>query len=633
MALLQISEPGQSPQPHQRRHAVGIDLGTTNSLVATVRSGMAEVLADEQGRDLLPSVVHYVAEGVSCVGYEAAEHNVADPLNTLASVKRLMGRGVADIKTFGSQLPYEFADDDGGMPKIKTTAGLVSPIQVSAEILRKLAGRAEIAFDSGLDGAVITVPAYFDEAQRQATKDAATLAGIKVLRLLNEPTAAAIAYGLDEAQKEDKAQETKGSERTIAIYDLGGGTFDISILRLTKGVFEVLATGGDSALGGDDFDHAIADWLRQQIGMDEDLNPIEQRMLLETAKSAKEELTDSSQVELEVLDWRGTLTRELMHSLIDGLIAKTIRACKKSLRDAGVAQSQIDDVILVGGSTRTPRVGEKVAELFGIAPLCSLDPDQVVAMGAALQAEVLVGNKSGDDMLLLDVIPLSLGIETMGGLIEKIIHRNTTIPVAKAQEFTTFKDGQTAMAIHILQGERELVSDCRSLARFELRGIPPMVAGAAKIRVSYQVDADGLLSVTARELTSNVESRIEVKPSYGLGEEEITSMLQDSFSHARDDMQTRALREQQVEADRMIEDLLAAIYKDGDALLDSEERQCLKVAIQELRALRETTNEHRLLARQIESVAKASEEFAARRMDASIKTALAGQTLDEIEKG
>jgi len=612
---------------------VGIDLGTTNSLVATVRSGMAEVLADEQGRDLLPSVVHYVAEGVSCVGYEAAEHNVADPLNTLASVKRLMGRGVADIKTFGSQLPYEFADDKGGMPKIKTAAGLVSPIQVSTEILRKLAGRAEIAFDSELDGAVITVPAYFDEAQRQATKDAATLAGIKVLRLLNEPTAAAIAYGLDEAQKDGGAKETKGQDRTVAIYDLGGGTFDISILRLSKGVFEVLATGGDSALGGDDFDHAIADWLRQQIGMDDDLNPIEQRILLETAKSAKEELTDSAEVALEVLDWQGILTLELMHSLIDGLIAKTMRACKKSLRDAGVAQDQIDDVILVGGSTRTPRVGEKVAELFGTQPLCSLDPDQVVAMGAALQAEVLVGNKSGDDMLLLDVIPLSLGIETMGGLIEKIIHRNTTIPVAKAQEFTTFKDGQTAMAIHVLQGERELASDCRSLARFELRGIPPMVAGAAKIRVSYQVDADGLLSVTARELTSNVESRIEVKPSYGLGEEEITNMLQDSFSHARDDMQARALREQQVEADRMIEDLLAAIYKDGEALLDAEERQCLKVAIQELRELRESTTEHRLLARQIESVAKASEEFAARRMDASIKTALAGQTLDEIEKG
>ena len=630
MALLQISEPGHSPQPHQRKHAVGIDLGTTNSLVATVRSGMAEVLTDEQGRELLPSVAHYTADGVSCVGYEAAEHNVSDPLNTLASVKRLMGRGLADVKTFGDQLPYEFAADDGGMPKIKTVAGLVSPIQVSAEILRKLAGRAEISFGSMLDGAVITVPAYFDDAQRQATKDAATLAGIKVLRLLNEPTAAAIAYGLDQAEA---ATDSAPEERVIAIYDLGGGTFDISILRLSKGVFEVLATGGDSALGGDDFDHAIANWLRVQVGMDEDLNPIEQRILLETAKSAKEELTDSEQVELEILDWKGTLTRSLMHSLIDGLIDKTLRACKRSLRDAGLEKLDISNVILVGGSTRTPRVGEKVAELFGKQPLCSLDPDKVVAMGAALQAEVLVGNKSGDDMLLLDVIPLSLGIETMGGLIEKIIHRNTTIPVAKAQKFTTFKDGQTAMAIHILQGERELASDCRSLSRFELRGIPPMVAGAAKIRVAYQVDADGLLSVSARELTSNVEARIEVRPSYGIGEEEITSMLQDSFSHARDDMQARALREQRVEADRMIEDLLAAIYKDGDALLSDDERRCLKVAIQELREVRESTIEHRVLARQIESVAKASEEFAARRMDASIKSALAGHSLDEIEKG
>ena len=620
MALLQISEPGQSPQPHQRKHAVGIDLGTTNSLVAVVRSGSPETLADEQGRHLLPSVVHYYKDGVSCIGYEAAEHNVSDPLNTLTSVKRLMGRGLDDVKTFGGQLPYEFAADDGGMPKIVTAGGLVSPIQVSAEILRKLAGRAEIALDGMLDGAVITVPAYFDDAQRQATKDAATLAGIKVLRLLNEPTAAAIAYGLD--QREDS---------TIAVYDLGGGTFDISILRLSRGVFEVLATGGDSALGGDDFDRVIAEWLRQEIGMDESLDPIEQRILLETAKSAKEELTDQDSVQIEVLDWQGLLTREQLTSLIDPLIDKTLRAAKKSLRDAGASTDQIDEVILVGGSTRTPRVHEKVEQLFGRQPHSNLDPDRVVAMGAALQAEVLVGNKSGDDMLLLDVIPLSLGIETMGGLIEKIIHRNTTIPESKAQEFTTFKDGQTAMAIHILQGERELASDCRSLARFELRDIPPMVAGGAKIRVAYQVDADGLLSVNAREMISGVESHIEVKPSYGLNETEITSMLQDSFSYAKKDMQARALREQQVEADRMIEDLGAALAKDGSALLDKAEYNCLEVAVKELQVVRDSSTEHRVLLRQIESVGKVSEEFAARRMDASIKNALAGQSLDDVE--
>jgi molecular chaperone HscA len=620
VALLQISEPGQSPQPHQRKHAVGIDLGTTNSLVAAVRSGMPETLADEQGRHLLPSVVHYIKEGVSCVGDEAAEHNVSDPLNTLSSIKRLMGRGITDIKTFGGQLPYKFAEDDGGMPKIITASGAVSPIQVSAEILRKLAGRAEIALGGMLDGAVITVPAYFDDAQRQATKDAATLAGIKVLRLLNEPTAAAIAYGLDQAE-----------ESVIAVYDLGGGTFDISILRLSRGVFEVLATGGDSALGGDDFDRAIAEWIRQQVGMDENLEPVEQRILLETAKSAKEELTDQESVEIEVLDWQGSLNREMLNELIDGLIDKTLRASKKSLRDAGLSTNQVDEVILVGGSTRALRVREKVEQLFNRQPHSKLDPDRVVAMGAALQAEVLVGNKSGDEMLLLDVIPLSLGIETMGGLIEKIIHRNTTIPVSRAQEFTTFKDGQTAMAVHILQGERELASDCRSLARFELRGIPPMVAGAAKIRVTYQVDADGLLSVAARETISGVESRIEVKPSYGLQENEITEMLQDSFSHAREDMQARALREQLVEADRMIEDLQAALAKDGSSLLDDNELQCLEVAVKELQEVRANSTEHRVLARQIESVGKVSEEFAARRMDVSIKSALAGQSIDDVE--
>ena len=625
MVLLQISEPGQSPEPHQRRRAVGIDLGTTNSLVATVRSGTPETLPgdEELGGEqqyLLPSVVHYSATGQVTVGKIAYAQSSEDPLNTLISVKRFMGRGIEDIKTLGSQLPYEMAISDSGMPNFKTVAGNISPVAASAEILQVLVERAELALDGELDGAVITVPAYFDEAQRQATKDAATLAGVKVLRLLNEPTAAAVAYGLDQ-----------GGEGVIAVYDLGGGTFDISILRLSHGVFEVLSTGGDSALGGDDFDRALAQWIVEQAGLDQDLNPSQQRQLLMEARKAKEALSDQSEVEINVVGWSGVLDRTQLNLLIDPLIDKTLRACKRALRDAGLKAEDVASVVMVGGSTRTLRVREKATEAFGQQPLVNIDPDSVVAIGAALQADVLVGNKPGDEMLLLDVIPLSLGLETMGGLMEKVIHRNTTIPVAKAQEFTTFKDGQTAMSIHVLQGERELISDCRSLARFELRGIPPMVAGAAKIRVSFQVDADGLLNVSAKELTSNVEARIEVKPSYGLNDEDVTRMLKESYTHAREDMQVRALREQQVDADRMYEDLLAALKEDGRQLLNDDEYHCLEVALKDLGEIRQSQN-HREIARHIEMVSKTSEEFAARRMNASIQKALAGHSLDEVEK-
>jgi len=620
VVLLQISEPGQSPEPHQRRRAVGIDLGTTNSLVATVRSGTPETLLDSEHQHLLPSVVHYNAAGDVTVGRTAYAQSAEDPLNTLISVKRFMGRGIEDIKTLGSQLPYDMVTGDGGMPSFKTVAGNISPVAASAQILRVLVERAELALDGALEGAVVTVPAYFDEAQRQATKDAATLAGVKVLRLLNEPTAAAVAYGLDQ-----------GGQGVIAVYDLGGGTFDISILRLSLGVFEVLSTGGDSALGGDDFDRVLAQWLAEQAGLEHDLNPFQQRELLMAARKAKEALSDQLQVEVSVAGWTGTLERQLFNSLVDPLIDKTLRSCRRALRDAGLKAADVENVVMVGGSTRTLRVREKVAEAFAQQPLVNIDPDRVVAIGAAIQADVLVGNKLGDEMLLLDVIPLSLGIETMGGLMEKIIHRNTTIPVAKAQDFTTFKDGQTAMSVHVLQGERELISDCRSLAHFELHGIPPMVAGAAKIRVSFQVDADGLLNVSAKEIVSGVEAHIEVKPSYGLDDDDITRMLKESFTHAREDMQVRALREQQVDAGRMYEDLLAALEADGRGLLNEEEYHCLEMALNGLNEIRHSQN-HREIARHIEMVSKTSEEFAARRMNASIQKALAGHSLDEIEK-
>jgi len=620
MALLQIAEPGQSPQPHQRRLAVGIDLGTTNSLVAALRSGLSEPLPDAQGSVILPSAVRYL-DGRVEVGQAARDAASSDPLNTILSVKRLMGRGLADVKQLGEQLPYRFVGGESHMPFIDTVQGPKSPVEVSADILKVLRQRAEQTLGGDLVGAVITVPAYFDDAQRQATKDAAKLAGLNVLRLLNEPTAAAVAYGLDQ-----------NAEGVVAIFDLGGGTFDISILRLTAGVFEVLATGGDTALGGDDFDHAIAGWIIEQAGLSADLDPATQRLLLQTACAAKEALTDADVVSVQHGAWQGELSRVAFEAMIEPMIARSLKACRRAVRDSGIELEEVGAVVMVGGSTRVPRVREAVGTLFGRTPLTSIDPDQVVAIGAAIQADTLAGNRrEGGELLLLDVIPLSLGLETMGGLMEKVIPRNTTIPVARAQEFTTYKDGQSAMMIHVLQGERELISDCRSLARFELRGIPAMVAGAAKIRVTFQVDADGLLSVAARELGSGVESSIQVKPSYGLTDGEIARMLKDSFEHAGSDKQARQLREHQVDGERLLEAVQGALDADGERLLSAEEREAIAFQMQQLRDLL-TGTDGPAIEQQTKRLSQVTDAFAARRLDSTVKAALAGRNLNEIEE-
>jgi molecular chaperone HscA len=624
MALLQIAEPGQSTVPHEHRLAAGIDLGTTNSLIASVQSGNASTLADQQGNEILPSIVSYQDNSLAdniLVGETAKALSVSDAQNTIVSAKRLIGRSLADIRSKYPSLPYQFCGDENH-PEIVTRQGNINPVQVSAEILKTLAQRAEQALGGELTGVVVTVPAHFDDAQRQSTKDAAKLAGVNVLRLLNEPTAAALAYGLD-----------TGQEGVIAIYDLGGGTFDISILRLNKGVFEVLATGGDSALGGDDFDVALVDYLVEQAGLSRPLSPSLERQLMQQACSAKEQLTEQDSTEIVLtLDkedtWTTTLSKTTFNELIAALVKKTLRACRRSLKDAQISPEEVLEVVMVGGSTRVPLVRNEVEKYFNKTPLTSIDPDKVVAIGAAIQADILAGNKPDSDMLLLDVIPLSLGLETMGGLVEKVIPRNTTIPVAKAQEFTTFKDGQTAMAVHVLQGERELVDGCRSLARFELRGIPPMTAGAAHIRVTFKVDADGLLSVSAMEKSSGVESSIEVKPSFGLDDGKIAQMIKDSMNNAKADIDARMLKEQQVEAARVIESIQAALSADSH-LLSAQDINDIDTAIKALAQVSQG-NDVGAIEAAIDKLDHSTAIFAERRMDSSINKALAGQSVEKL---